>query len=208
MRRSAGIFILFLFSLICFSASEYKTTKEPGIKLGKSIITQNNFLIEHAFKASVINYKAEIEKLDNYSGDISGEMLQALYSSYLLLTIKSETTKYEILKIHYISTQEALVSVKISVPDISLLILNDDFNDFIDKKLNKKLGILYSTDIEKFSDQEINELYSSTFITISEAVLEYAPKIKEYKSQNVDIKAKKINDIWILENSIYDYTEF
>ena len=208
MRRSACILILLLFSLICFSAPGYKTTKESGVKLKKNELVQNNLLIEQAFKDSVSRNKAEIDKLDTYSGNIPDELLQTFYFSYLLLNIKSETTKYEITKIHYLSPENALVSVKISVPDIGILIQNKDFNNFIDKKLNERLGNNYSSDIEKFSDQEINELYSLTFIVISEAVLEYSPKIKDFKSQNIEIKAVKINNIWTLEDSIYNYTEF
>ena len=83
-----------------------------------------------------------------------------------------------------------------------------DFNDFIDKKLIERLGSAYATDIEKFSDQEVNELYFLTFIVISESVLEYVPKIKDFKSQIISIKAKKADNIWTLENSVYDYTEF
>lgn len=208
MRRSANILILILFFIVCFSAPGYKTTKEAGLRLKKDTLTQNNLLIEQAFKDSVSRQKTEIEKLDIHSENISEEMLQVSYFSYLLLNIKFLTTKYEIQEIHYLSPGDALVLVKISVPDIDILIQNKDFNDFIDKKLIERLGSAYATDIEKFSDQEVNELYFLTFIVISESVLEYVPKIKDFKSQIISIKAKKADNIWTLENSIYDYTEF
>ena len=208
MRRSVNILILTLFLLVCFSAPGYKTTKEAGLRLKKDILTQNNLLIEQAFKDSVSRQKTEIEKLDIHSENISEEMLQVSYFSYLLLNIKFLTTKYEIQEIHYLSPGDALVLVKISVPDIDILIQNKDFNDFIDKKLIERLGSAYATDIEKFSDQEVNELYFLTFIVISESVLEYVPKIKDFKSQIISIKAKKADNIWTLENSVYDYTEF
>ena len=208
MKRSACILIMILFSLICFSAPGYKTTKESGTKLGRNDIKRNNLLIEQAFEWSAAQSKAEIEKLDTYSDNIPEEMLQAAYFSYLLLKIRFETTKYEILKIHYLSSENALVSVKITVPDIDKLTQNKEFNNFIDKKLNEKLGVNYAADIEKFSDQEINELYSLTFIVISESVLEYVPRIKDFKSQIVDIKVQKTGNVWILKNSVYDYTEF
>lgn len=208
MRRSANILILILFFIVCFSAPGYKTTKEAGLRLKKDTLTQNNLLIEQAFKDSVSRQKTEIEKLDIHSENISEEMLQVSYFSYLLLNIKFLTTKYEIQEIHYLSPGDALVLVKISVPDIDILIQNKDFNDFIDKKLIERLGSAYATDIEKFSDQEVNELYFLTFIVISESVLEYVPKIKDFKSQIISIKAKKADYIWTLENSVYDYTEF
>ncbi|WP_435309921.1 hypothetical protein [Sebaldella termitidis] len=208
MRRSANILILILFFLVCFSAPGYKTTKEAGLRLKKDTLIQNNLLIEQAFKDSVSRQKTEIEKLDIHSENISEEMLQVSYFSYLLLNIKFLTTKYEIQEIHYLSPDDALVLVKISVPDIDILIQNKDFNDFIDKKLIERLGSAYATDIEKFSDQEVNELYFLTFIVISESVLEYVPKIKDFKSQIISIKVKKANNIWTLENSVYDYTEF
>ena len=208
MRRSTNILILILFFIVCFSAPGYKTTKEAGLRLKKDTLTQNNLLIEQAFKDSVSRQKTEIEKLDIHSENISEEMLQVSYFSYLLLNIKFLTTKYEIQEIHYLSPCDALVLVKISVPDIDILIQNKDFNDFIDKKLIERLGSAYATDIEKFSDQEVNELYFLTFIVISESVLEYVPKIKDFKSQIISIKAKKADNIWTLENSVYDYTEF
>ena len=208
MRRSANILILILFFIVCFSAPGYKTTKEAGLRLKKDTLTQNNLLIEQAFKDSVSRQKTEIEKLDIHSENISEEMLQVSYFSYLLLNIKFLTTKYEIQEIHYLSPGDAFVLVKISVPDIDILIQNKDFNDFIDKKLIERLGSAYATDIEKFSDQEVNELYFLTFIVISESVLEYVPKIKDFKSQIISIKVKKANNIWTLENSVYDYTEF
>ena len=208
MRRSENILILILFFIVYFSASGYKVTKEAGLRLKKDILTQNNILIEQAFRDSVSKYKEEIEKLDNNPENTSEEMLQTAYFSYLLLNIKSQSTKYEILEIHYLSPDDALVLVKISVPDIDLLIRNKDFNNFIDKKLNERLGSAYSTDIEKFSDREINELYSLTFIVISETVLEYAPNIKDLKSRNIEIKAQKSGGKWILEDSIFNYTEF
>ena len=208
MRRSANILILILFFIVCFSAPGYKTTKEAGLRLKKDTLTQNNLLIEQAFKDSVSRQKTEIEKLDIHSENISEEMLQVSYFSYLLLNIKFLTTKYEIQEIHYLSPDDALVLVKISVPDIDILIQNKDFNDFIDKKLIERLGSAYSADIEKFSDQEVNELYFLTFIVISESVLEYVPQIKDFKSQIVSIKVKKIDNIWTLENSVYDYAEF
>ena len=208
MRRSANILILILFFIVCFSAPGYKTTKEADLRLKKDTLTQNNLLIEQAFKDSVSRQKTEIEKLDIHSENISEEMLQVSYFSYLLLNIKCLTTKYEIQEIHYLSPGDALVLVKISVPDIDILIQNKDFNDFIDKKLIERLGSAYATDIEKFSDQEVNELYFLTFIVISESVLEYVPKIKDFKSQIISIKAKKADNIWTLENSVYDYTEF
>ena len=208
MRRSANILILILFFIVCFSAPGYKTTKEADLRLKKDTLTQNNLLIEQAFKDSVSRQKTEIEKLDIHSENISEEMLQVSYFSYLLLNIKVLTTKYEIQEIHYLSPGDALVLVKISVPDIDILIQNKDFNDFIDKKLIERLGSAYATDIEKFSDQEVNELYFLTFIVISESVLEYVPKIKDFKSQIISIKVKKADNIWTLENSIYDYTEF
>ena len=208
MRRSANILILILFFIVCFSAPGYKTTKEADLRLKKDTLTQNNLLIEQAFKDSVYRQKTEIEKLDIHSENISEEMLQVSYFSYLLLNIKFLTTKYEIQEIHYLSPGDALVLVKISVPDIDILIQNKDFNDFIDKKLIERLGSAYATDIEKFSDQEVNELYFLTFIVISESVLEYVPKIKDFKSQIISIKAKKADNIWTLENSVYDYTEF
>ncbi len=208
MRRSANILILILFFIVCFSAPGYKTTKEADLRLKKDTLTQNNLLIEQAFKDSVSRQKTEIEKLDIHSENISEEMLQVSYFSYLLLNIKFLTTKYEIQEIHYLSPGDALVLVKISVPDIDILIQNKDFNDFIDKKLIERLGSAYATDIEKFSDQEVNELYFLTFIVISESVLEYVPKIKDFKSQIISIKVKKADNIWTLENSIYDYTEF
>ncbi|ACZ07930.1 Uncharacterised protein [Sebaldella termitidis] len=208
MRRSANILILILFFIVCFSAPGYKTTKEADLRLKKDTLTQNNLLIEQAFKDSVSRQKTEIEKLDIHSENISEEMLQVSYFSYLLLNIKFLTTKYEIQEIHYLSPGDALVLVKISVPDIDILIQNKDFNDFIDKKLIERLGSAYATDIEKFSDQEVNELYFLTFIVISESVLEYVPKIKDFKSQIISIKAKKADNIWTLENSVYDYTEF
>ena len=176
--------------------------------LKKDTLTQNNLLIEQAFKDSVSRQKTEIEKLDIHSENISEEMLQVSYFSYLLLNIKFLTTKYEIQEIHYLSPGDALVLVKISVPDIDILIQNKDFNDFIDKKLIERLGSAYATDIEKFSDQEVNELYFLTFIVISESVLEYVPRIKDFKNQVITIKAEKTNNIWTLENSVYDYTEF
>ena len=208
MRRSANILILILFFIVCFSAPGYKTTKEADLRLKKDTLTQNNLLIEQAFKDSVSRQKTEIEKLDIHSENISEEMLQVSYFSYLLLNIKFLTTNYEIQEIHYLSPGDALVLVKISVPDIDILIQNKDFNDFIDKKLIERLGSAYATDIEKFSDQEVNELYFLTFIVISESVLEYVPKIKDFKSQIISIKAKKADNIWTLENSVYDYTEF
>ena len=208
MRRSANILILILFFIVCFSAPGYKTTKEADLRLKKDTLTQNNLLIEQAFKDSVSRQKTEIEKLDIHSENISEEMLQVSYFSYLLLNIKFLTTKYEIQEIHYLSPGDALVLVKISVPDIDILIQNKDFNDFIDKKLIERLGSAYATDIEKFSDQEVNELYFLTFIVMSESVLEYVPKIKDFKSQIISIKAKKADNIWTLENSVYDYTEF
>ena len=208
MRRSANILILILYFLVCFSAPGYKTTKEAGLRLKKDTLTQNNLLIEQAFKDSVSRQKTEIEKLDIHSENISEEMLQVSYFSYLLLNIKFLTTKYEIQEIHYLSPGDALVLVKISVPDIDILIQNKDFNDFIDKKLIERLGSAYATDIEKFSDQEVNELYFLTFIVISESVLEYVPRIKDFKNQVITIKAEKTNNIWTLENSVYDYTEF
>ena len=208
MRRSANILILILFFIVCFSAPGYKTTKEADLRLKKDTLTQNNLLIEQAFKDSVSRQKTEIEKLDIHSENISEEMLQVSYFSYLLLNIKFLTTKYEIQEIHYLSPGDALVLVKISVPDIDILIQNKDFNDFIDKKLIERLGSAYATDIEKFSDQEVNELYFLTFIVISESVLEYVPKIKDFKSQIISIKAKKADNIWTLENSVYDYAEF
>ena len=208
MRRSANILILILFFIVCFSAPGYKTTKEADLRLKKDTLTQNNLLIEQAFKDSVSRQKTEIEKLDIHSENISEEMLQVSYFSYLLLNIKFLTTKYEIQEIHYLSPGDALVLVKISVPDIDILIQNKDFNDFIDKKLIERLGSAYATDIEKFSDQEVNELYFLTFIVISESGLEYVPKIKDFKSQIISIKVKKADNIWTLENSIYDYTEF
>ena len=209
MRRSANILILILFLLVCFSAPGYKITKEPGLKLKKNELTQNSLLIEQAFRDSVLYHKTEIEKLDTYSENIPDEMLQTAYFSYLLLSIKLKTTKYEITKIHYLSPTDALVSVLISVPDMTLLLQNKDFNNFIDKRLNDRLKSAYSTDIEKFSDQEINELYYLTFIVISEAVLEYSPNIKDFKSQNIEMKIVKTDNIWTLEgDSIYNYTEF
>ena len=208
MRRSANILILILFFIVCFSAPGYKTTKEADLRLKKDTLTQNNLLIEQAFKDSVSRQKTEIEKLDIHSENISEEMLQVSYFSYLLLNIKFLTTKYEIQEIHYLSPGDAFVLVKISVPDIDILIQNKDFNDFIDKKLIERLGSAYATDIEKFSDQEVNELYFLTFIVISESVLEYVPKIKDFKSQIISIKVKKADNIWTLENSVYDYTEF
>ena len=208
MRRSANILILILFFIVCFSAPGYKTTKEAGLRLKKDTLTQNNLLIEQAFKDSVSRQKTEIEKLDIHSENISEEMLQVSYFSYLLLNIKFLTTKYEIQEIHYLSPGDALVLVKISVPDIDILIQNKDFNDFIDKKLIERLGSAYATDIEKFSDQEVNDLYFLTFIVISESVLEYVPRIKDFKNQVITIKAEKTNNIWTLENSVYDYTEF
>ena len=208
MRRSANILILILFFIVCFSAPGYKTTKEADLRLKKDTLTQNNLLIEQAFKDSVSRQKTEIEKLDIHSENISEEMLQVSYFSYLLLNIKFLTTKYEIQEIHYLSPGDALVLVKISVPDIDILIQNKDFNDFIDKKLIERLGSAYATDIEKFSDQEVNELYFLTFIVISESVLEYVPRIKDFKNQVITIKAEKADNIWTLENSVYDYTEF
>ena len=76
------------------------------------------------------------------------------------------------------------------------------------RKLNERLGSAYSTDIEKFSDREINELYSLTFIVISETVLEYAPNIKDLKSRNIEIKVQKSGGKWILEDTIFNYTGF
>ena len=208
MKRSTGIFTLILLFLAYFSASGYKATKESGFKFSRKEITQNNILIEKTFQDSVSNSKAEIEKLDVHSEDIPEQMLQTAYFSYLVLTIKAETTKYEILKIHYLSPADALVFLKISVPDMDLITQNHEFNNFIDKKLNERLGSLFSNDIEKFSDQEINELYSLTFIAISEAVIEYIPKIKDFKSQNIEMKIQKTDGIWSLNDSIYNYTEF
>ena len=208
MRRSVNILVLILFFTAFFPALGYEVTKEAGLRLKKDILTQNNLLIEQAFIDSAERYKEEIEKLDYNPGNISEEMLQAAYFSYLLLKIKYQTTKYEILKIHYLSSDNALVLVKISVPDIDLLIQNKDFNNFIDKKLNERLGSAYSTDIEKFSDREINDLYSLTFIVISETVLEYAPNIKDLKSRNIEIKVQKSGGKWILEDTIFNYTGF
>ena len=70
MRRSANILILILFFIVCFSAPGYKTTKEAGLRLKKDTLTQNNLLIEQAFKDSVSRQKTEIEKLDIHSENI------------------------------------------------------------------------------------------------------------------------------------------
>lgn len=208
MRRAKSSFIPILFFLLYFLSFSYIATKEPSVKLGKKEIQLNNLLIEHTFKDSVTQNKFKIEKLDDDSSSIPEEMLQAAYISYVLLSIESKTTKYEILEIHYLSPETALVSVRISIPDLDTLIRNKYFNDFIDKKLNEKLKNYYSADIEKLSDQEINELYSLTFIVISEAILEYSPEIKDFKAQNITMKVTKTNNIWTLEDSIYNYTEF
>jgi hypothetical protein len=209
MKKPTGIFILILFSFISFSASGYKTTKDPGINLSKNQIIQNNILIEQLFKDSVTENKEKIEKLDTYTdlSDIPEEVLQSAYFSYLLLNIKYKTTKYEILEIHYFSPENAFVLLKITVPDIDLLTGSKDFNDFIDKRLNERLKEAYSSNIENFSDREINELYFLTFIVISEAVLEYAPEIKDFKSRNIGIQLEKVANVWILDDSIYNYTE-
>ena len=188
--------ILFLISSLMLSA--FEITKSKNVRLSDSEMEKNSSVIEgeiRTFFSTENMSKIAQAVLDNQKNmDPLDNLTAYLFSS--LLGDVAKYSKISIEKVHYVSDNQADVTIKAQVPEIDIT----KFEQEIRNSFKRKTGVsLEQLENKKLSDAE-SEKYLKTLISaVREIVKREMQNSKKYNTSSDVYKFLKSGNSWELD---------
>ena len=188
--------ILFLISSLMLSA--FEITKGKNVRLSDSEMKKNSSLIEGEIKTffsaenmneimqTALNSKESKDSLDN--------LTDYLFSS--LLGDVAKYSKISIEKVHYVSDNQADVTIKAEIPEIDIT----KFEQEIKTAFKKKTGVsLEQLENKKLSNAESEKYLKALISVVSEVVKREMQNSKKYSTSSDVYKFHKSGNKWQLD---------
>ena len=188
--------ILFLISSLMLSA--FEITKGKNVRLSDSEMKKNSSLIEGEIKTffsaenmneimqTALNSKESKDSLDNLT-------------AYLFSSLLGDVAKYSkisIEKVHYVSDNQADVTIKAQVPEMDIT----KFEQEIKTAFKKKTGVsLEQLENKKLSNAESEKYLKALISVVSEVVKREMQNSKKYSTSSDVYKFHKSGNKWQLD---------
>ena len=188
--------ILFLISSLMLSA--FEITKGKNIRLSDSEMKKNSSLIEGEIKTffsaenmneimqTALNSKESKDSLDNLT-------------AYLFSSLLGDVAKYSkisIEKVHYVSDNQADVTIKAEIPEMDIT----KFEQEIKTAFKKKTGVsLEQLENKKLSNAESEKYLKALISVVSEVVKREMQNSKKYSTSSDVYKFHKSGNKWQLD---------
>ena len=188
--------ILFLISSLMLSA--FEITKGKNVRLSDSEMKKNSSLIEGEIKTffsaenmneimqTALNSKESKDSLDNLT-------------AYLFSSLLGDVAKYSkisIEKVHYVSDNQADVTIKAQVPEMDIT----KFEQEIKTAFKKKTGVsLEQLENKKLSNAESEKYLKALISVVSEVVKREMQNSKKYSTSSDVYKFYKSGNKWELD---------
>ena len=188
--------ILFLISSLMLSA--FEITKGKNIRLSDSEMKKNSSLIEgeiRTFFSTENMNKIAQAVLDNQENMDSLDNLTAYLFSSLLGDV-AKYSKISIEKVHYVSDNQADVTIKAQVPEIDIT----KFEQEIKNSFKRKTGVsLEQLENKKLSDAELEKYLKALISAVREIVKREMQNSKKYNTSTDVYKFLKSGNSWELD---------
>ena len=188
--------ILFLISSLMLSA--FEITKGKNVRLSDSEMKKNSSLIEGEIKTffsaenmneimqTALNSKESKDSLDNLT-------------AYLFSSLLGDVAKYSkisIEKVHYVSDNQADVTIKAEIPEMDIT----KFEQEIKTAFKKKTGVsLEQLENKKLSNAESEKYLKALISVVSEVVKREMQNSKKYSTSSDVYKFHKSGNKWQLD---------
>ena len=188
--------ILFLISSLMLSA--FEITKSKNVRLSDSEMEKNSSVIEGEIRTffstenmskiaqAVLDNQKNIDPLDNLT-------------AYLFSSLLGDVAKYpkiSIEKIHYVSDNQADVTIKAQVPEIDMT----KFEQEIRNSFKRKTGVsLEQLENKKLSDAESEKYLKALISAVREIVKREMQNSKKYNTSSDVYKFLKSGNSWELD---------
>ena len=188
--------ILFLISSLMLSA--FEITKGKNVRLSDSEMKKNSSLIEGEIKTffsaenmneimqTALNSKESKDSLDNLT-------------AYLFSSLLGDVAKYSkisIEKVHYVSDNQADVTIKAEIPEMDIT----KFEQEIKTAFKKKTGVsLEQLENKKLSDAESEKYLKALILAVREIVKREMQNSKKYNTSSDVYKFHKSGNKWQLD---------
>ena len=188
--------ILFLISSLMLSA--FEITKGKNVRLSDSEMKKNSSLIEGEIKTffsaenmneimqTALNSKESKDSLDNLT-------------AYLFSSLLGDVAKYSkisIEKVHYVSDNQADVTIKAEIPEMDIT----KFEQEIKTAFKKKTGVsLEQLENKKLSNAESEKYLKALISVVSEVVKREMQNSKKYNTSSDVYKFLKSGNSWELD---------
>ena len=188
--------ILFLISSLMLSA--FEITKGKNVRLSDSEMKKNSSLIEGEIKTffsaenmneimqTALNSKESKDSLDNLT-------------AYLFSSLLGDVAKYSkisIEKVHYVSDNQADVTIKAEIPEMDIT----KFEQEIKTAFKKKTGVsLEQLENKKLSDAELEKYLKALISAVREIVKREMQNSKKYNTSSDVYKFHKSGNSWELD---------
>lgn len=188
--------ILFLISSLMLSA--FEITKGKNVRLSDSEMKKNSSLIEGEIRTffstenmnkiaqSVLDNQENMDPLDNLT-------------AYLFSSLLGDVAKYSkisIEKVHYVSDNQADVTIKAQVPEIDIT----KFEQEIRNSFKRKTGVsLEQLENKKLSDAESEKYLKALISAVREIVKREMQNSKKYNTSSDVYKFLKSGNSWELD---------
>ena len=188
--------ILFLISSLMLSA--FEITKGKNVRLSDSEMKKNSSLIEgeiRTFFSTENMNKIAQAVLDNQENmDPLDNLTAYLFSS--LLGDVAKYSKISIEKVHYVSDNQADVTIKAQVPEIDIT----KFEQEIRNSFKRKTGVsLEQLENKKLSDAELEKYLKALTSAVREIVKREMQNSKKYNTSSDVYKFRKSGNSWELD---------
>ena len=188
--------ILFLISSLMLSA--FEITKGKNVRLSDSEMKKNSSLIEgeiRTFFSTENMNKIAQAVLDNQENMDSLDNLTAYLFSSLLGDV-AKYSKISIEKVHYVSDNQADVTIKAQVPEIDIT----KFEQEIKNSFKRKTGVsLEQLENKKLSDAELEKYLKALISAVREIVKREMQNSKKYNTSSDVYKFLKSGNSWELD---------
>lgn len=188
--------ILFLISSLMLSA--FEITKSKNVRLSDSEMEKNSSVIEgeiRTFFSTENMSKIAQAVLDNQKNmDPLDNLTAYLFSS--LLGDVAKYSKISIEKVHYVSDNQADVTIKAQVPEIDIT----KFEQEIRNSFKRKTGVsLEQLENKKLSDAESEKYLKALISAVREIVKREMQNSKKYNTSSDVYKFLKSGNSWELD---------
>ena len=188
--------ILFLISSLMLSA--FEITKSKNVRLSDSEMEKNSSVIEgeiRTFFSTENMSKIAQAVLDNQKNmDPLDNLTAYLFSS--LLGDVAKYSKISIEKVHYVSDNQADVTIKAQVPEIDIT----KFEQEIRNSFKRKTGVsLEQLENKKLSDAESEKYLKALILAVREIVKREMQNSKKYNTSSDVYKFLKSGNSWELD---------
>lgn len=207
MKKNLTAAILILLMSLQIFVGAYEVTKLSEVKMSKREMDSNGKQIEEVFRSYLEdgNIRKEIEKgikeglTEEYTKESTEEELLFLIK-FVSITISTlENTKWKLVGIEYLSSEEA--SVKFEITAVNIEKLDEQMIEKkAEEKFKKKLGMSLTDVIgSKLSKKEWENTILESIHTYIGILSDEMSKIKEYNTDTGEIRMHKVNGQWKIE---------